>query len=140
MAGGFVLLVYPAIPLQVSGQARRMRAGGQAVLGGQAAAVWRLVQACRQGQYAGRCRVGRPCGRASRAGTRTRCLRSVAPRAFAWNRPARDPAARIRLWLMPAHTSQAAFAANRTDVILSCPLDHGFDLLGCDADGVLDAT
>ena len=39
----------------------------------------------------------------------------VAVRALAWERPARVPAARTRLWAMAAMASQAALAVNFPD-------------------------
>lgn len=84
---------------------------GQAERGGLVAAC-RPAQALCQGQWAGRCRTGLPCGWASRAGTVTRCRRRVAVRALAWNRLVRLPAARSRLWQMAAQMAQAALALN----------------------------
>jgi hypothetical protein len=43
----------------------------------------------------------------------------VAPRALAWNREARHPAARSRLQVIAAQVSQTAFAVNDPDVISS---------------------
>ena len=75
----------------------------------------KVSQGLAQGQCAGRCRTGRRWGRASRAGTLTMVRRRVAPRATAWAGPARVPAARSRLWVIAAHSAQAAFAANRPE-------------------------
>jgi hypothetical protein len=41
----------------------------------------------------------------------------VAPRALAWNREARHPAARSRLPVIAAQAVHAAFAANDPDVL-----------------------
>jgi len=41
----------------------------------------------------------------------------VAPRALAWNREARQPAARSRLQVIAAQVSHAALAANDPDVL-----------------------
>ena len=68
-----------------------------------------------QGQWLGRCRMGRRCGRASRAGM----LMILRP---AWRRgPPRVGArrsaadARSRLWAIAAHNAQALLAPNRPD-------------------------
>jgi len=55
--------------------------------------------------------------RAVRAATLIRSRRSVAPRAFAYARLARAPAARSRLPAMAAQVSHAALAANEPDVL-----------------------
>ena len=68
-----------------------------------------------QGQWLGRCRIGLRCGRAIRAGMLTSARRSVAPRALPWRPPARIPAARSRLWVIAAHSTQAELAPNRPD-------------------------
>jgi hypothetical protein len=98
------------------------RAGGQAVgqvcwapLPGRWAAVCRLVQAARQGQRCGMCRVRRLALRASRAGTLIRCARMVAVVARAWKVPARVPTARVRLCAIAQRTAQAALALKTPD-------------------------
>ena len=48
-------------------------------------------------------------------GDSVRSRRSVAPLALAQARPASDPAARSRLWLMAAQASQAPLAGNEPD-------------------------
>jgi hypothetical protein len=68
-----------------------------------------------QGQCAGRCRIRRRCGRASRAGMKTMCRRRVAPRARACRSLVRVPAARSRLWVKAAQIAHALFAGNRPD-------------------------
>jgi len=55
--------------------------------------------------------------RAVRTATLIRSRRSVAPRAFAYARLARAPAARSRLPAMAAQVSHAALAANEPDVL-----------------------
>jgi hypothetical protein len=57
--------------------------------------------------------------RAILAATVIRWRRMVPVRARAWNRLARQPAARVRLWAMAASASQAAFAAKDPEVIWS---------------------
>ena len=68
-----------------------------------------------QGQWVGRCRIGRRCGRASRAATVTILRRSVDPRARVCWSPARTPAARSRWWAIAAHRIQAELAPKRPD-------------------------
>src|SRR3990170_4690838 len=93
--------------------------GGHAAMGGPVAAVNTLRQSVvhcwAQGQWAGRCRTRRRCGRARRAGTLTTWRRSVAPRATAWLGLLRVPAARSRVWVMAAQMAQALLAANRLE-------------------------
>jgi hypothetical protein len=72
-----------------------------------------------QGQWVGRCRIGRRWGRASRAGTLMIVRRSVEPRALVCLSPASTPAARSRLWVIAAHSTQAELAPNRPEVISS---------------------
>jgi transposase InsO family protein len=85
---------------------------GQAVCGGAWVAVNRPLKAFRCGQLSGRWSVMRRDRRAILAATVIRWRRMVPVRARAWNRLARQPAARVRLWAMAASASQAAFAAN----------------------------
>jgi len=68
------------------------------------------VHALAQGQWLGRCKTGRRCGRVRRAGMLTILRRRVAPRAAAWRLPASVAAARSRLWAMAAHNTQAELA------------------------------
>lgn len=90
-------------------------------VGAVAGGLWPMVlrhnrsQCVAHGQWAGRCRMGRRWGRASRAGMVMRRRRRVAPRATACAPPARMPAARCRLWAMAAHSIQAEFAPKRPE-------------------------
>ena len=72
-------------------------------------------QAFDQGQWVGRCRIGRRCGRAKRAGTLTMVRRRVDPRARVYRSAARTPAARSRLWAIAAHSTQAELAPKRPE-------------------------
>jgi hypothetical protein len=94
-----------------AGQAARAGGGPQAASNRFIHSVWRC-------QPSGRCTVISPRPwRAMRAATSIRPARSVAPRALAQARLARDPAARSRLWLIAASASQAAFAGNEPEVL-----------------------
>jgi hypothetical protein len=96
-------------------------AGQAAAAGGPQAALSRFIHSCSRCQPSGRCRVRWPGPRrAVRAATSMRSRRSVAPRALAQARLARDPA-RSKLWLMAAQASQAALAGNVPEVISSRP-------------------
>ena len=72
-----------------------------------------------QGQWVGRCSIGRRCGRASRAATLMIRRRRVDPRARACWCPASTPAARSRLCAIAAHKIQAELAPKRPEVIWS---------------------
>jgi hypothetical protein len=74
------------------------------------AAVHNLAHGLVQGQRAGRCSTRRRCGRASRAGTFTRCRRSVPPRASVRRSLATAPAPRSRLCAVAAQAAQALLA------------------------------
>ena len=73
------------------------------------------ARALDQGQWVGRCRIGRRCGRAKRAGTLTMGRRRVDPRARVYRSAARTPAARSRLWAIAAHRTQTELAPKRPD-------------------------
>jgi hypothetical protein len=60
--------------------------------------------------------------RAMRAATLMSWLRMVAPRAFAWQRPASVPAARVRLRQIAAQGSHAAFAGKCPDQMSQRPV------------------
>ena len=70
-----------------------------------------VSQCSAQGQWVGRCSIGRRCGRASRAGMLTSWRRRVDPRARLWC----TPAARSRLWEIAAHSTQAELAPKRPE-------------------------
>ena len=72
-------------------------------------------QCCDQGQWVGRCSIGRRWGRDSRAATLMILRRSVDPRARVCWSPASTPAARSRLWAIAAHRIQAELAPNRPE-------------------------
>src|SRR5437667_10897352 len=77
----------------------RVWAGQAAVAGGPQAASIRLIHLVSWCQPSGRCMVMWPRPwRAIRATTAISWPRMVAPRAFAQEAPARQPAARVRLW------------------------------------------
>jgi len=57
--------------------------------------------------------------------------RSVDPRATLLVAPASTPTARIRLWAMAAHSTQAELAPKRPDVIFSSVVARPVDLLRC---------
>src|SRR2546429_6618046 len=95
--GAVDLLVYPAFPRLVEIGAAQAAVVG-VVRDGLAAAVCSAVTVSAQGQCSGRWSVGRPWGRARRAGTQIRCRRRGAPRALGWKTLARLPAARSRVW------------------------------------------
>ena len=99
-----------------------------------------VSQCVAQGQWVGKCRIGRRCGRASRAGTVTILRRSVDPRARVCWSPARTPAARSRLWAIAAHRIQAALAPKRPEVIFSSVVVRPVDLLRCVVVSVADAA
>ena len=82
-----------------------------AVLGGTVAVAQSLAQACRQGQFVGRCMIVRRAREASRAGTAIVVARTVAIRAVGV--PAAIAAARETLKAMVANPSQAALAWKR---------------------------
>ncbi len=105
------------------GRGDRVRAGQAArVGGGPQAASNRFIHSCSRCQPSGRCKVISPRPwRAVRAATSIRSRRSVAPRALAQARLARDPAARSRLWLIAARASQAALAGNDPEVLAGEP-------------------
>src|SRR3954447_8737368 len=86
---GISTVVSPVGPGWAGRQARRC--------GGRWTAACSVAQAGSQGQLAGRCRVTRRAERAIRAGTLIRWARIVDVVARAWPRPARVPAARVRL-------------------------------------------
>jgi hypothetical protein len=93
-----------------------------------------------QGQWVGRCRIGRCCGRARRAGTLTILRRSVDPRARVCRSPASTPVARSRLWAIAAHRIQAELAPKRPSVIFSSVVARHVDLLRCVVVSVFDAA
>ena len=74
-----------------------------------------VSQCSAQGQWVGRCSIGRRCGRASRAGMLTSWRRRVDPRARLWWSPASTPAAGSRLWEIAAHSTQAELAPKRPE-------------------------
>jgi hypothetical protein len=70
-----------------------------------------------QGQWLGRCRIGRRCGRVSRAGMLMMVRRSVDPRARVCRSPASTPAACSRLCVMAVQSTQAELTPNRPNGI-----------------------
>jgi hypothetical protein len=98
---------------------RAFRRGGQDVVIGGGLCPMVLCHSVSHGldhgQWVGKCRSGRRCGRVSRAGMLTMVRRRVDPRARACRSPARTPAARSRLWAIPAHRIQAEFAPKRPE-------------------------
>ena len=103
-------------PLGPWQRGNRVRAGQAAVAGGPQAASNRFIHPVSRCQPSGRCMVMWPRPwRAMRAATAISWPRMVEPRAFAPDPPARQPAARVRLWQMAARVSHAAFAGKCPD-------------------------
>ena len=92
----------------------------------------RASHASAQGQWLGRCRMGRALWSSQAGGDVDDLRRRVAPRATAWGPPARMPAARSRLWAIAAHRIQARVGAEASGGhVRQRPVDevgeHGFD-------------
>jgi hypothetical protein len=105
-----LFLSSPVGPSSAGGQGVAGRGGERPIM-----LFYSASQCVDQGQWVGRCRTGRRCGRASRAGMLMILRRSVEARARVCWSPASTPAARSRLWEIAAHRIQAELAPKRPE-------------------------